>query len=127
MTTAFRILGLAPSVPPDGITAQTPQTTISALMQFFRNVRDVVNGAMTGDMNATLDVTLAANAASTVVNDPRIGGSSFIGTSMPLTAHAAAEKAAGGMYVSSRGNQTATITHANNAQADRSFRLAIIG
>lgn len=33
----------------------------------------------------------------------------------------------GGMYVSSRGKQTATITHANNSQSDRTFSVEITG
>lgn len=90
-------------------------------------MREVVNNILLGKMNVTLDVTLAPNAASTVVSDPRIGAGSLISLAMPLTANAAAERANGTAIVASRGKQTATITHANNAQTDRNFRLAIIG
>jgi hypothetical protein len=44
---------------------------------------------------------------------------------MPTTANAAAEM--DGMFVSSRGKQTFTITHANNSQSDRTFKYVVIG
>jgi hypothetical protein len=44
---------------------------------------------------------------------------------MPTTANAAAEIGNGTIYVSSRGKQTATITHANNSQTDRTFAYAL--
>jgi hypothetical protein len=44
---------------------------------------------------------------------------------MPTTANAAAELAT--MFVSSRGKQTFTITHANNGQTDRTFKYVVIG
>ena len=49
------------------------------------------------------------------------------GVLFPKTAHAAAEFAAGGCYVSAVGKQTFTVTHANNAQADRTFFYLAIG
>lgn len=91
-----------------------------------REVSEVVNSLRTGKMNAMRAITLTANAATTVITDPRLTGSSFIGF-CPLTANAAAEIGAGTLYVSSRGKFTATLTHANNAQTDRNFTLLIIG
>jgi len=46
---------------------------------------------------------------------------------MPTTANAAAELAAGTMYVSSQTTEQATITHASAGSGDRSFRVLIIG
>ena len=82
--------------------------------------------AHTGKLANTGSVTLAANVASTTVSDYRAGVSSFIGF-MPQTANAAAEIGAGTMYVATQGKQTFTITHANNAQADRTFRYCLLG
>ena len=73
---------------------------------------------------ATGSVTLDASSATTTLNDRRIGPSSVI-VFMPKTANAAAEM--DGMYVSSRGKQTATLTHANDANADKSFGYAVLG
>lgn len=91
-----------------------------------RQISQVVNNILEGKLNSTGSVTLTASAASTVVNDNRAGYESVI-LFMPKTANAAAEQAAGGMFVSSRGKQTFTITHANNSQSDRSFDYIIIG
>jgi DNA-binding beta-propeller fold protein YncE len=47
----------------------------------------------------------------------------------PRTANAAAELAAGTMYITdaNMGNGTFTVIHANNAQTDRDFRYAVVG
>jgi len=91
-----------------------------------RLLADGANGAINGRTNAAASVTLTANAASTAVMDARVGSDSVI-VFMPKTANAAAEVGAGTMYVSSRGKQTFTITHANNAQTDRDFEYSISG
>lgn len=91
-----------------------------------REIALVVNNILDGKLNSTGSVTLTASAASTAVTDERAGYDSVI-LFMPTTANAASEQAAGGMYVSSRGKQTFTITHANNAQSDRTFEYIIIG
>ena len=85
-----------------------------------------VREAHQGHLANTGTVTLSINSATTVVPDYRFGPNSFIGF-MPTTANAATELGNGTLYVSTRGKQTATITHANNAQADRTFTYAILG
>lgn len=91
-----------------------------------REIALVVNSILDGKINATGSVTLTASAASTAVTEDRAGDDSVI-LFMPTTANAASEQAAGGMYVSSRGKQTFTITHANNSQSDRTFEYVVIG
>ena len=91
-----------------------------------REVATIVNNILDGKINSTGTVTLTASAATTVVTEDRAGATSVI-LFMPTTANAAAEQAAGGMFVSSRGKQTFTITHANNSQADRTFDYIVIG
>ena len=91
-----------------------------------REVATIVNNILDGKINSTGTVTLTASAATTVVTEDRTGATSVI-LFMPTTANAAAEQAAGGMFVSSRGKQTFTITHANNSQADRVFDYIVIG
>ena len=80
-----------------------------------------------GKTNNILKVTLAANAASTTITDVRISSSSYLGL-MPETANAAAEIGNGTLYISDSGrvNGSAVITHANNAQTDRTFRVVVI-
>lgn len=68
-------------------------------------------------------VTLTANAASTTVTNRKVSNAAHI-TLTPTTANAAAELAT--MYVSARTQGASfTITHANNAQTDRTFTYEI--
>ena len=99
---------------------------LSPLANDAREVATIVNNILDGKINSTGTVTLTASAATTVVTEDRTGATSVI-LFMPTTANAAAEQAAGGMFVSSRGKQTFTITHANNSQADRTFDYIVIG
>ena len=85
-----------------------------------------INELTQGRSNATGSVTLTENAATTAVtNDNFAPGSTVYFTQ--TTANAAAEIGAGTMYVSARAKGTFTITHANNAQTDRTFLYAILG
>ncbi len=95
-----------------------------AVPEHLRILADRINLLINGRSNAVGDVTLTANAASTTLTDARIGLDSHIGL-MPTTSNAAAALAT--TYVSSRGKGTATITHANNAQTDKTFRYSIQG
>ena len=97
----------------------------AASERWVRRIVDVVNSARSGKLNVTLNVTLTADTTTTIVTDARISvGSGLL--FMPLSANAAAEQAAGTMYVSGQRSGQATITHANNAQTDRSFRIVIL-
>lgn len=96
-----------------------------ALYQHGREVAAAVRNAFQGKINVTLDVTLTPNSATTVITDPRIAFSSHADW-MPMTANASAAKAAG-MWVSAQDSTTLTLTHANTATTDRTFRLLIIG
>jgi hypothetical protein len=89
-----------------------------------REIAERVNRLLQGKLNAVTTLTLTANAASTTLTDPRIGGATFIGL-MPTTANAAA--ALGTTYVSARGIGTATITHANDANVDKTYDVLLIG
>ena len=82
----------------------------------------VINSHADGKLDCYGSVTLTASAASTTVTDYRAGGSSII-IFMPTTAHAAADM--NSMYVSARGQNTFTITHANNANTDRIFNYMV--
>ena len=90
----------------------------------LRRSNIVLRNVVEGKTNNTGVVTLTPNVATTVVTDQRAGAESTI-SFMQKTANAAAELAT--MYVSSQGKQTFTITHANNALNDRTFRYTITG
>jgi hypothetical protein len=89
-----------------------------------REIAERVNRLLQGKLNAVTTLTLTANAASTTLTDKRIGGATWIGL-MPLTANAAAALAT--TWVSARANGSATITHANNAQVDKTYDVLLIG
>lgn len=91
----------------------------------FRKIAQIVNNCVNGKINVVITVTLTANVGSTIINDSRIGPNSYVGLGCPLTANAAAAVATS--FISSRGKQTCTVTHANNAQVDRTFAAIIIG
>lgn len=92
----------------------------------LRRVVEVVQRLLQGKFNAVTTLTLTANVGTTTLTDARIGGESHLALT-PLTANASAEVGAGTIYVSARAKGSATITHANNAQTDRSYSVLIIG
>lgn len=106
----------------------SPPATLAAAAStsWVRRIAEIVNTILRGKINVVLPVTLAANAGTTIVIDARIGPYSAL-LFAPVTAHAAAEIAAGGFYVSAQQNGEATLIHANSAQNDRSFNMAIMG
>jgi hypothetical protein len=77
-----------------------------------------------GRSNATGTVTLTANAASTTVTAINCAEGSQVFLS-PKTANAAAALAT--TYVSSVLNGSFVLTHANNAQADKTFGWVALG
>jgi hypothetical protein len=93
--------------------------------QLYRIV-NAVRQLMQGRSNAAGSATLTPSVASTTVTAPNCapGAQVFL---CPRTAHAAAELAAGGCYVSAVASGSFTITHANNAQTDRTFSYACLG
>lgn len=104
----------------------TPVGGLGQVLTYLARVRTVVNGLLIGKQNVNLDIVLAANVATTTVQDPRIGGSSAF-LFQPQTAHASAEIAGGAIWPSTPTAESVVINHANNAQTDRNFRLTIIG
>lgn len=99
--------------------------TLAPFGQDPRAISEVVNGIMNGKTNNTGTITLTQSATSTTLNDRRISGDSVI-LFMPLNDHAADELAHGHMYVSSRGQATATITHGSHTH-EMQFAYVVIG
>jgi hypothetical protein len=99
-----------------------------AMRRTLRGIAAVVNRLLTGKLNNVTTLTLDANAASTTLTDSRLTSESHL-SFMPTTANAAAEIGNGTLYIdeSARVNGSVVITHANNAQTDRTFRITITG
>jgi len=94
----------------------------------LKNIITVVNRMNRGGISCTGEVTLTANAATTTLTDDRLAVGSVL-VFDPMTANAATELYGGTMYIleANRNNKSWVITHANNAQTDRTFVYAIIG
>lgn len=99
-----------------------PAITETSLPSIIRSIRDL----FAGRSNAVGIVTLRTGQTTTVVTALNVGA----GTRpvlMPTTANAAAEFGNGTIYVSSVGQGTFTITHASNANADKTFNWIALG
>lgn len=79
---------------------------------------------LAGRSNAAGTLTLAPGATSTVVSPPNCAPGCAVFLSAK-TANAAAALAT--TFVSAVGKQSFTLTHANNAQTDRSFFYVCLG
>lgn len=93
------------------------------------NIRKIVQGVrelFQGRSNAVGTLTLEDGAASTTVTAINCGQDSKVFLT-PTTANAAAEVGAGTLYVSSVASGAFTLTHANNAQTDRTFVYVCLG
>ena len=88
-----------------------------------RQTAEVVRGIMDGKTNNTGEITLNQSSTTTTLNDRRIGANTVILFS-PINEKAAAEIA--GLYVSARGQGTATLTHGSH-NFDMKYAYALIG
>jgi hypothetical protein len=88
-----------------------------------RAVSEVVRGIMDGKTNNTGEITLTQSQTTTTLTDRRIGPTTVILFS-PLNDKGAAEL--GTLYVSARGQGTATLTHGSHNFAIE-YAYALIG
>lgn len=129
---SFYAQGNAPVVAP--VVVRTGYSPVPEILpdekEHRRKLAAVVNSMRNGKLNAVTNVTLTPGGTTTTFTDQRITPQSVI-LLMPQTANAAAAVAslAGPIYVSSttQVNGSAVITHASNAQTDRTFAVLIIG
>ena len=107
---------------------QSVPTSGTNWKEWLLKVAMAVNEIRHGHLNTGGLFTLSASVASTTFIDDRISVDSTV-VLVPTTANAAAELGAGTLYMSETGrvNGSIVVTHANNAQTDRTFRVVIIG
>jgi hypothetical protein len=93
-----------------------------------RRLYEVIQQMRRGKTENVTEVTLTANAATTVLNFKGLSPQSVV-IFDPKTANAAAELYGGTMYAltANRGNDAWTVSHSNSAQTDRTYQVAIIG
>ena len=99
-----------------------------ALLNWLRTNSDAATAHRHGKMDVTKEFTLTAGAATSTLSDYRLSPQSCV-LFDPQTANAATELYGGTMYAltANRGDGAWTIAHANNANADRTFTVLIIG
>lgn len=105
-------------------TRLAPSTFIADEQSHRRSIAQWMREAHQGHLGNVGTLTLAANVATTIVVDFRVGPNTTICLS-PLTANAAGALAT--TYISSRLNESFTITHANTATTDRTFAYCVLG
>lgn len=91
-----------------------------------REIATVVNGILDGKTNNFGEITLDANQGSTTFTDFRISKDSVI-LLEPTTANAAAALATTYRSATSVPNHTFTLTHTNDANADKTFNYVVVG
>ena len=89
--------------------------------KIVRAVRDLFEGRS----NAVGSFTLKPSASSTTVTAPNCGAGSTV-LAFAKSANAA-EIGNGTMYIGTVSNGSFVVTHANNAQADRTFLYVALG
>lgn len=115
------------TAPQGGDVAQSLKDAASR--SWVRQIVDVVNNLLSGKMNVVTQITLRAGFATTTVIDSRIGPFSAL-LLQPLTAHAA-----GALYsatsvladLTTQKDGQVTFDHVNDANADKTFNLVILG
>ena len=85
-----------------------------------------MNSVLRGKFNATIDVTLTANAATTTISDARIGYYTAVIPAMGMTASAATSLGAG-IYVDTLKTGSCVVHHDNTADTDKTIRFVLIG
>jgi hypothetical protein len=90
--------------------------------KIVRAVRELFEGRS----NAVGAFTLTANIAATTVPAANCGAGCTV-LAFPKTANAAAEIGNGTMYIGTVNNGSFIVTHASNAQTDRTFLYAALG
>lgn len=90
-----------------------------------RQLALAIDGLMFGRSNNVLDVTVDANQTSTTVEDSRIGVNS-VAICIPTTANAAAITAPYRDFTSPV-NGSMSLLHASDANADKTYKVILVG
>lgn len=103
-------------------------TDIKSLVIWARSLYDATKAWRNGKFDCTTTLTLTADEASSTLTDFRLSPQSAV-IFDPQTANAATELYGATMYAKTadRGDGSWKITHANNANADRTFTVLILG
>lgn len=98
--------------------------TAPPTVEWYKVLAQAINNLINGRSTNVGTFTLTAGAASTVVTDNLFESNQVVIWS-PTTSNAAAALAT--TYVSARAKGSFTLTHANNAQVDKTFLYVRVG
>jgi hypothetical protein len=104
-----------------------PGVRFPNLEQASRRIVQAIYRLRDGKHEAHGTVTLRANQATTTISDVRLGGNSKVLLFPYGTANAATEFGAGTLRAATPTNGACILTHANNANSDRTFWYVIAG
>jgi len=92
--------------------------------EWLKWISQQLDSAFEGKLRSVGSVTLTANDTTTTISDKRIGTESKI-LLQATTANAAAVVST--TYISAKAKDSATITHASDADTDQTFDYFIVG
>jgi len=102
-----------------------PPKDLTDTTKFLRSISSILSNLMLGRGNNVLDVTVDANQAATTVTDSRIGVHT-VAICVPTTANASAI-ALPYRDTSAPVNGSMSLIHANDANADKTFKVVLVG
>lgn len=108
-----------PGIGPD------PAPTLPSLVTWAKRIRTLLDNIMRGKTNNTGTVTLATDAPTTTLSDPKIGGATRLFFTA-RTAEAATEAAGGLFYLDDPGNGSVVINH-SDSPANCDFDYIVVG
>jgi len=106
-------------------TFNVPPKDLEDQRKLGRLQSSAIDGLMKGRSNNVLDVTLGASVGTTTVVDSRIGAQT-VAICIPTTANASAI-ALPYRDFSATVNGTMDLVHANDANADKTFKIILVG
>jgi hypothetical protein len=107
-----------------------PAFTGNNIDEWTLKAKNTINNNLNGKLNSTGTFTLAASTVSTEVKFANgMVGENTVLIYFPLTANAATVWGAGTMFMSSRDvpNSVLGLTHASDANTDKTFAYVLIG
>lgn len=107
-------------------TFPAPPRDLEDQRKLSREQSRAIEGLLFGRSNNVLDVTCTANSGTTTVTDRRIGVNTVL-VAVPTTANAEAAAIWPYRDFSAPVNGSASLIHTNDANADKTYKLIMVG
>lgn len=103
-----------------------PPRDLEDTRQFMRSASSVMSNVLKGRTNNVLDVTVGANQSSTTVTDSRIGVHT-VAVAIPTTVNAQGAAIWPYRDFTSPVNGSMSLIHTNDANADKTYKIILVG